>query len=162
MTDREMFAAAAQAVMVRLLADTGASRTTLRIDEPALGLHTDDVAAEALAPGQASMRGEGTIRHRAADTAQWVERHRRLLVQDDLLATDFPAPKALVNGFGVKAQMLVPVERDGRLEGWVSVHQAGASRRWSQADQKAAVQAAAEVTALLHRSVPSPLPVPSQ
>lgn len=149
MTARERFAAAALATLERLLAETGASRTTLRLDDAALGLHVDDVAAEALAPGQASMRGDGTIDHRAAQTARWLEAQRRLLVQDDLTATEFPAPAALVEGFGVKAQMLAPIERDGRLDGWVSVHEAKAARPWTEADRAAARTASAEIGALL-------------
>ena len=133
MTPAETFAAAVQAILERLLTDTGASRTTLRLDEPSLGFRMVEVVAEALASGQPSMKGESTINHRAAGTGLWLEENRRLLVQDDLSRTEFAAPVALTGGFGVKAQMLAPVERDGRLEGWVSIHEAKATRPWSPA-----------------------------
>jgi maleate isomerase len=149
MSPRDHFAEAAQAILERLLAGTGASRATLRLDDPALGFRIDDVVAEALAPGERSMRGVGGINHRAANTAQWLERHRRLLVQNDLAATDWPAPLGLTQGFGVKAQMLAPLERDGRLDGWISVHEAKAARAWSEADQAGASTAAAEIRSLL-------------
>lgn len=145
----DAFAMSAEVILSRLLAETGASRTTLRLDEPILGFAMVEVVAEALAPGQASMRGESTIDHRAAATGLWLEANRRLLVQADLLATDFPAPTPLVQGFGVRAQMLAPIERDGRLEGWISVHQAGAPRHWAPADERAATAAASEIAALL-------------
>jgi hypothetical protein len=50
-----------------------------------------------------------------------------------------------------KAQMLAPVVREGRLDGWVSVHLAGATRIWSPDDQAAAERAAADVIAVLAR-----------
>ena len=146
---RAEFEAQAGTILERLLRDTGASRTTLRLDDSDLGFQVDDVVAEIRAPGQATMRGEGTIDHRAAQTAQWVERHRRLLVQDDVARSAFPPPVALMEGFGVKAQMLAPVQRAGRLEGWVSVHQAGATRHWSEADQRAAMATAHEIETML-------------
>ncbi len=149
MSARDRAVEGAQAILERLLAETGASRTTLRLDDAAFGFHIDDVVAEALAPGERSMRGEGTINHRAANTGHWVERHRRILVQNDLSATDFPAPLGLTQGFGVKAQMLAPVERNGRLDGWISVHEAKAPRTWSAEDQEAAMRAVADVLALL-------------
>ena len=131
-------------MLIGLLAETGASRATLRLDDEALGLHSDDVAAEALAPGEESMRGAGGINHRAAETAQWLERHRALLVQDDFDSGPV-APEKLRGHFGVKAQMLAPVIREGRLDGWVSIHEAKGKRRWSDADKAAIMDAAQAV-----------------
>lgn len=139
------------AIMRRLLDATGASRTTLRIDDAHHGFHSDEVLAEALAPVQASMVGEKSIRHRAAATAQWLEANRRLLVQNDFVSGGPEAPRALRDVFGVQAQMLAPVVREGRLDGWVSVHLAGATRIWSPDDQAAAERAAADVIAVLAR-----------
>jgi maleate isomerase len=133
------------AILADLLAETRASRTTLRLDIPAHGFHVDDVAAEALAAGERSLRGETSIAQRAAATAQWIERHRRLLVQDDL-ATGAPRPPAaLIRLYGVKAQMLAPVVVEGRLDGWVSVHEARRPRRWTRRDQEAALRAVARI-----------------
>jgi maleate isomerase len=125
--------------------ETDASRTTLRLDDTSLGFHIDDVVVEALEPGEKSMRGVGGINHRGAPTGQWLERHRRLLVQEDLSRGETKVPQGLTQGFGVKAQMLAPVMRDGRLDGWVSVHEAKSTRTWSEADKAAAMRAAEQV-----------------
>lgn len=130
------------ALLADLLRETGASRTTLRLDDAAHGFHIDDVAAEALADGEESMRGAGGINHRAAATAQWVEKHRTVLVQDDFESGP-EAPEKLRGHYRVKAQMLAPVIREGRLDGWVSIHEAKHPRRWSGAD-KAAIQRTAQ------------------
>jgi GAF domain-containing protein len=133
------------AILGDLLAATGASRTTLRLDDRAYGFHIDDVAGEALAPGEPSLRGQTSIDQRAAATAQWVEKNRRLLVQDDLSQGEPRPPEALVRLYGVRAQMLAPIERDGRLDGWISVHEARRTRHWSEQDRAAAMKAVAEV-----------------
>ena len=74
-----------------------ASRTTLRLDDAQYGFHVDDVVGEALAPGETkSLRGQTSINQRAAATAQWVEKNRRLLVQADLSRDEPRAPEALI------------------------------------------------------------------
>lgn len=138
-------------ILQRLLGETRASRTTLRIDDARHGFQSDEVLGEALAPGQPTMAGEKSIRHRAAATAQWLEAHRRLLVQNDFVSGGPEAPGPLREVFSVQAQMLAPVIRDGRLDGWVSVHLAGATRAWSTSEQAAAERAAADVIAILAR-----------
>jgi maleate isomerase len=150
------------AIVAELRTVTRASRTTLRLDNPEHGFHVDDVAAEALAPGQRSLRGQTSIRQRAAATAQWIERHRRLLVQDDLAGAEPRPPGALVRLYGVKAQMLAPIVRDGRLEGWVSVHEARAARHWTRGDQAAATRAVDRILRELDRArAPARPPRPS-
>jgi maleate isomerase len=143
--DRVTLLARLDAIVTTLRNELNVSRTTLRLDDASLGFHIDDVVVEALEPGEKSMRGVGGINHRGAPTGQWVERHRRLLVQDDLSRGEPKAPQGLTQGFGVKAQMLAPVVRDGRLDGWVSVHEAKSTRAWTEADQAAAMRAAEQV-----------------
>jgi maleate isomerase len=133
------------AILSELLEATGASRTTLRLDDATHGFHIDDVAAEAVAPGEPSLRGQTSIDQRAAATAQWVETNRRLLVQADLSHGDPRPPEALLRLYKVKAQMLAPVERDGRLDGWISVHEARGTREWSAHDQAAILKAVDQV-----------------
>jgi maleate isomerase len=145
MKDKAALLARLGAIVTALRDETDASRTTLRLDDASWGFHIDDVVVEALEPGERSMRGVGGINHRGAGTGQWLERHRRLLVQGDLSHGEPKAPQGLTQGFGVKAQMLAPVMRDGRLDGWVSVHEAKSVRAWSEADQAAAVRAAEQV-----------------
>jgi GAF domain-containing protein len=118
-----------QELMEELRDRTGASRTTLRIDdEPGIEF---PVKAEALAPGIGSIAGDNTIAIRASATFQWVDRERRILVQEDLLSADpAPAPE-LIERYGGRAQMLAPVQRAGELVGLVSVHYAPGPRRWT-------------------------------
>jgi maleate isomerase len=133
------------AILSELIKTIGASRTTLRLDDARYGFHIDDVVAEAVAPGEKSLRGQTSINQRAAATAQWVEKNRRLLVQGDLSVGEPRAPDALIKLYGVRAQMLAPVERQGRLDGWISVHEARGPRNWTEQDQTALRKAAADV-----------------
>jgi len=119
----------------------GAARVTLRLDVPGAGLSVADVAAEALAPGAASLRGQTSIDQRAAGSIRWLEAHRRVLAQEDFRDAASAPPPDLVRLYGVAAQMLGPVIRDGALMGWVSVHHAGGPRRW-RADEIATLEAA--------------------
>src|SRR3954451_8813675 len=76
------------AILDDLLAATGASRTTLRLDWAAWETHVDDVVAEARKPGVASLVGQTSIRQRAAATVRWIDRERRVLVQEDCSTAD--------------------------------------------------------------------------
>ena len=138
------------AILSTLRAATRATRTTLRIDLPERGLHVDDVAGEALAPGAASLRGQTAIDQRAAGSIRWLEGNRRVLVQNDVTGRVEPAPPpALMAVFGVTAQMLAPIVRDGAMPGWISVHHAGGARAWTD-DEVRAVDAAVRE---LHRAL---------
>jgi GAF domain-containing protein len=125
-----------------LLERTGATRTTLRLDRPGAVF---PVAAEALAPGARSIRDETGIDLRKAATVQFLEREQRNLIQGDCGAGDYPAPPELIELYGVKAQMLAPIVRDGRLAGIVSVHYAPSTREWSAGDVEALDDAARRV-----------------
>jgi GAF domain-containing protein len=141
-----------QALMVELLERTGASRTTLRIDdEPGVEF---PIRAEALAPGIDSIAGDPTLRVRVSATFQWVDRERRMLVQDDLRDADpAPAPQ-LVEKYGARAQMLAPVVRSGEVVGLVSVHYAPGPRQWTE-DEIAAVE---EIVGRVERALEEPAP----
>jgi hypothetical protein len=52
-----------------LLRATGSSRTTLRLDWPEFGFQVNDVAGEALVPGEKSLRGQTGINQRAGADA---------------------------------------------------------------------------------------------
>jgi 3-oxoacyl-[acyl-carrier protein] reductase len=142
MTPTAALKANLDAILARLREATGAARTTFRVDLPERGIDCDDVAAEALAPGVRSLRGERAIDQRAAGSIRWLDRYRRPLVQGDLRGAVDPAPPPqLVSVFEVTAQMLGPVARGDMLTGWISVHHEGGPRAWSAADV-AALQAA--------------------
>jgi maleate isomerase len=131
-------------ILEELLRSTGASRTTLRLDLPDQDAGLDEVVAEALAPGVHSIRGDTSIRNlRGTSTVRFLEEQRRPLVQNDCLADDLAPPPELIELYGVRAQMLAPIVREGRLAGVISVHYVPGPRQWS-AENIAALREAAE------------------
>jgi maleate isomerase len=123
---------------------TSAARVTLRVDLPERGLHCNDVAAEARAPGVKSLIGQTALDQRAAGSIRWLDAHKRPLVQDDLSgAVEAAPPPELVSVLGVTAQMLGPVVRGDMLTGWISVHVEKRPRHWTEVDVKA-LEAAVE------------------
>lgn len=146
---REALVARLKAVLAGLLRSTEALRTTLRVDLPALGFHVDLPAAEALGPGAPSLLVEGSIDQRAAPTIHWLERERRVLVQPNFDAADPRPPQALVDAYGVQAQMLGPIFAAGHLAGWISVHSATRRARWCDEDVAALDAAVEEIRRLL-------------
>jgi maleate isomerase len=134
-----------QTELERLLADTGASRTTLR-------LQADDgmypVEAEALTEGIQSLRS-AQLDIRSALTFLALERDRGLLVQEDLLTADPAPPPELIEAYGARAQMLAPLERDGRVVGVISVHEAKGPRPWTPGDREALIRSTGAIAATL-------------
>jgi maleate isomerase len=137
--------AAFRRIVNRVLDATKASRITLRLDWPEWGLHVDDVAVEARRPGVASLAGRTSIDQRRAATVRWLERELRPLVQDDCSESEHQPPRELVELYGVRAQMLAPLVRDGRLVGWVSVHEIGSTRGWTDDDVETLKRGAAAI-----------------
>jgi GAF domain-containing protein len=135
-----------QDIVESLLLETGASRTTLRLDRPGAVF---PVVAEALAPGIGSIAGDTSIDLRASPTFQFLDRERRLLVQPDLLDSDPAPPPELIEQYGARAQIVAPIVRDERLAGLVSVHYSPAAREWTAEDVAAVERATAQVHAEL-------------
>lgn len=129
-----------QALIEDLHEAVGASRTTLRLDRPGAVF---PVVAEALAPGVRSIRDDQKIDLKRAATYEFLANEQRILVQDDCTANDPPPPKELIDYYGVRAQMLAPLIRDGQLIGIISVHYAPGPRAWSE-DEVAALDHAAK------------------
>lgn len=136
-------------VLSTLLERTHASRTTLRIDLPLLGFGVNDPAGEARRPEAKSLRGETSIDQRAVETVKWLDRERRPLIQNDLLTAEVPAPAALIEIYGARAQMLAPIIVGNELLGWVSVHNSNDPRNWGQADTAALAEAVEAIHAVL-------------
>ena len=136
-------AIAYQAVIEELRRQTDATRTTLRLDTPG---QVFPVVAEALGPGVRSIAGDSSIDLRAAATFKYLDTEQRNLVQEDCSAGDFPAPPELIEFYGVKAQMLAPLVRDGQLIGIISVHYAPSTREWTEDDVAALDDAARRVS----------------
>ncbi|MEV0598733.1 GAF domain-containing protein [Streptomyces sp. NPDC050315] len=143
-----------QEALTELLAATGADRTTFRVDLPAHGLHVDLTAGEALGEGIRSIRRDASLDQRRLNTVQWLERHRAPLVQPHFRADPHP-PQALIDVYGVNAQLLAPVERDGAMAGWISVHSM-AERDWTDGDTAAVADAVARIQTALDRMQSAP------
>lgn len=131
----------------QLLEATGADRTTVRVDVPAHGLHVDLTAGEALRPGVRPIRREGSLDQRRLNTVEWLEAERRNLVQPHFGPDPMP-PQALIEVYGVNAQLLGPVEVGGDMTGWFSAHSL-TEREWSDKDTAAMDEARAAAQALL-------------
>ena len=145
----ETVVARLDAILRALCGQVMASRVTLRLDAPERGFHVDDVVAEALTPGVRSLRHQTSIDQRAAGTIRWLDRERRVLVQDDLRGVEPAPPPELVELYGATAQMLGPLIRGDALVGWMSVHYNDGPRRWTPADV-GALEAAVEA---LHQAL---------
>jgi maleate isomerase len=141
----ETIVARLDALLKALCDQVMASRVTLRLDAPGRGFHVDDVVAEALTAGTRSLRRQTSIDQRAAETIQWLDRERRVLVQNDLRGVKPAPPPELVELYGTTAQMLGPLVRDDALVSWISVHYDKGPRRWSVTDIAALEAAIAAV-----------------
>jgi hypothetical protein len=137
-------------VLATLLAASHGSRVTLRIDDAGRGWNVDFVCAEATATGVKSLRGDGSIDQWAAATVEWMDKHRRNLIQPDLTGNPDPAPPpALMSAYAAKAQMLAPlVNGSGKLQGWISVHYVDGTHAFTDAEIAALDNAAANVKRL--------------
>jgi maleate isomerase len=143
-----------QEILGELLKATDASRTTLRLDLPDRNAGLDVVAAEALASGVRSIKDDTSIRNlRGTSTVRFLEEQRRPLVQNDCLADDLAPPPELIELYGVRAQMLAPIVREGRLASVISVHYVPGPRQWSAEDIAALGEAAERVQRELDAAV---------
>jgi GAF domain-containing protein len=129
-------------IVGELLADVGASRTTLRLRAPDAFF---PVVAEALAPGIGSIAADTSIDLAASPTFKFLEGEQRLLIQADLLDADPAPPKELIEHYGARAQMLAPIVRDEELVGILSVHYAPGPRVWTDEEIGSLERASARV-----------------
>jgi maleate isomerase len=138
-----------QQAMAGLLAATGADRTTVRLDLPTMDLHVDLTAAEAVAPDVRSIRSDGSLDQRRLNTVMWLEEHRKPLVQPHFRDAPRP-PDALIEVYGVRAQVLGPILRGSEMAGWISVHSLR-ERAWTEKDLAALSEATRQVHEVLDR-----------
>ena len=135
-------------ILGALLAQTNASRVTLRQDLP--GEYTFPVTHEALAPGVGSLRDERTVDLRGQPAAIEVSSGRQVVQDDSASAYDDPAFHQMRAVYGgLAAQIVTPVLVDGRVTGIVSVHELRAPRHWTDADIDACRTTAAQLAGLL-------------
>lgn len=135
------------AILSDLLAETGASRVTLR--QSVAGEYAFPVTHEALAPGVGSLRDERTVDLRTQPVALEVAAGRQVVQDDCATAYDDPAFHRMREIYGgLASQIVTPVVRDG-VVGIVSVHQLGEPRHWETAEIEACSTAATRLGALL-------------
>jgi maleate isomerase len=149
MTAKQDFQKSLHSVIEPLRVETRASRTTIRIDVPDLGLHVNLPAAESKLPDVKSLLQEGSLDQRAAPTVAWLEKERKILVQEEFGSDPTAPPKELIEIYGTHAQMLGPLEQDGNLVGWISVHSNVAPRHWTSDDVDALQRALDAVQEIL-------------
>lgn len=139
---------AIEGVLQRLLAETRASRVTLRQDVP--GDYAFPVTHEALADGVKSLRDERTVHLPTQPVVLELQQGRQVVQDDCRAAYDDPAFQEMLDAYGgLAAQIVTPIFVDGRLRGVVSLHQLWQCRRWSGDDIAAASSAAEEIDELL-------------
>jgi GAF domain-containing protein len=139
---------AIRTVLQALLAETGASRVTLRrgFDDG----YAFPVTDEALAPGVAPLRDERTVDLRRQPVALEVSRRGQVVQDDSRSAYDDPAFQRMLDTYGgLAAQIVTAVERGGELVAILSVHELTAPRRWTQDEADACRRVAAELARLL-------------
>jgi GAF domain-containing protein len=139
---------AIEPILEELLAQTGASRVTLRQDVP--GAYAFPVTDEVLAPGVGSLREERTVDLRGQPVAIEVASGRQVVQDDSASAYDDPAFQRMRQVYGgLAAQIVTPVLVDGRVAGIVSVHELRAPRHWTEAEIEACRAAAARIAELV-------------
>lgn len=135
-------------VLEELLEATGASRVTLRRGADATSPFP--VVEEALAPGVGSLRGERTVNLPTQPVVREIQCGNQVVQDDCANAYDDPAFQAmLVTYGGLSAQIVTPIQIDGRLEAILSLHQLGTSRRWTEDEIAAATATANQLRELL-------------
>jgi GAF domain-containing protein len=133
-----------QSILQALLAETSASRVTLR--RGVSGDYVFPVTDEALAPGVASLKEERTVDLRAQPVVREVQRRGQVVQEDCRAANDDPAFQQMLETYGgLAAQIVTAVVADGGVAAIVSVHQLGSPRRWSKDEADACRLAAARL-----------------
>lgn len=138
-----------EVILDELRMRTQSDRVTVRIDCVSHGWHVDRVLAEVCHPGVNSLLQDDSISQRTLATVQYLERTRTILVQPDVRHAVVRPPDALVTLYGVKAQMLGPIEKETQLVGWVSVHDTQGAHPWSEMETDALREAVSAIGIVL-------------
>lgn len=124
-------------ILDALRVDVEAGRTTVRLDDCGLGFHVDTVAAETLSPGVHSIMTLNSLDQKNAAAVKWLQENRRTFVMDDTLNpwdASVAPEKQVIEGYGIRSEMVAPVLKDGEIVGWVSVHYTAGPRHWTAAE----------------------------
>jgi len=135
-------------VVERLLADSGASRVTLREDVPG---DFFPVTHEALAEGVKSIKDGAGIDLRGQPVARVLAETRAQVVQHDCATAfddpDFHRMRAAYGGLA--SQIVTPIIAEGRLAGILSLHHCGEPRTWTAAEIGLAAEASERARRLI-------------
>jgi hypothetical protein len=135
-----------QCIALGLREGLGCSRVTVRVDD--IPSESFRVKAEACAPGVLSIAAHRTEGVRESETFQWIDRERRVLVQNDIAASPIAPAPVLLGMYGVRAQLLAPVVVDNEVRGIISIHEADL-REWRDEDVAVASAASESVASVL-------------
>jgi GAF domain-containing protein len=134
-------------ILGQLLAATGASRVTLRQDVPG---DVFPVTHEALAEGAQPIRGLATPDMARQPVVLDVLQGRQVVQDDCPAASDEPHFREMLELYGgLRAQIVTPVVREGRVAAIVSLHQLGRTREWTDEEVESGQRAADRVGELL-------------
>jgi GAF domain-containing protein len=151
--NRELTAAALQAIVNRLRELVGVERCTLRLEVPG---EYFPVVHEARTPGTGTLIGDRQVSLQGQPVVNQILAGAEQVVQpDSASASDDPAFQAmLVHYGGLGAQIVTPVRDGEALMGIISLHHLDGAREWSGDELDLARSAARLVRQLLAR--PSP------
>jgi GAF domain-containing protein len=132
-----------QKIVADLLNETDASRTTIRINLPTLGVDMTKPIVEARKPGVVSLLDKVRTDQDKSGTLNFLKRERRLLLQEDCRNPDPGAifPPHLLDEYRVLAQMMGGLFVNGELIGFVSVHESRGTRHWTEEEAGALTRA---------------------
>jgi GAF domain-containing protein len=136
-----------QAIVEKVLLASRAGRAMLQLAAPD---GRWPIAAEAVTGGARQIRNdEATGDIPGASLVAHLERERSVLAQPDVVRADPPVPAALVDRYGVRAQLVAPLVRGGRLAGLLTLHDVTGPRSWEPGDIDAVHEAQAAALAAL-------------
>jgi GAF domain-containing protein len=135
------------AILEELLSATGASRVTVRQDVPG---DVFPVTHEVLTAGVPSILGVPTPNMSRQPVVLEIQQGRQVVQDDCLRASAEPHFREMLELYGgLRAQIVTPVLRGGRVAAIVSLHQLGHAREWSDDEIEAARRVAERVGELL-------------
>lgn len=135
------------AILDELLRSTGASRVTLRQD---VAGDVFPVTNEVVADGTPSIKGVATPDMAQQPVVLEVRQGRQVVQEDCLAASPEPHFREMLELYGgLRAQIVTPIVREGRVTAIVSLHQLGRPRRWTPSEIAVASEAAKTVGELL-------------
>jgi len=135
------------AILGELLSATGASRVTVRQDVPG---DVFPVTHEVLGDGAPPITGVATPDMHRQPVVLEIQQGRQVVQDDCLRASAEPHFREMLELYGgLRAQIVTPVVRDGRVAAIVSLHQLGRTREWTESEIEAARETARRMGELL-------------